>query len=99
MAKEHGITGHAASLRWAVYHSALSPEHGDAVIIGVSKVSQLKENLEICEAGPLPDEVVQTIDGVWSAVKENAPWAYFEVQGKMPDTMYGVDARDLGIKT
>jgi aflatoxin B1 aldehyde reductase len=76
VAKKYGITGHAASLRWVVHHSALSGEYGDAVIIGASKVEQLRENLEIYEAGPLPDEIVQTIEGVWPSVKEIAPWAW-----------------------
>lgn len=99
VAKKHGLTGHAASLRWAIYHSALSAEHGDAAIIGASKVSQLKENLEICDAGPLPEEVVETINGVWPSVKDIAPWAYFAVTAPMPETMYGGDAKDMGIKT
>jgi len=77
VAKKHGLTGHATALRWAIHHSALSGEHGDAVIIGASSIAQLKDNLEICEAGPLPEEVVQMIKGVWPSVKEIAPWAYF----------------------
>lgn len=99
VAKKHGITGHAASLRWCIHHSALSNEHGDAVVIGASKVDQLRENLEICDAGPLPEEVVQTIEGVWPSVKEVAPWAYFAVSKPMPKSMYGVDAKELGIQT
>jgi len=76
-AKKHGLTGHATALRWAIHHSDLSGQHGDAIIIGASSISQLKENLEICDQGTLPEEVVQTIDEVWSSVKEVAPWAYF----------------------
>ena len=55
----------------------MSGEHGDAVIIGASSIAQLKENLEVCDAGPLPEEVVQTIEGVWPEVREVAPWADF----------------------
>lgn len=99
VAKKHGIAGHAAALRWCIHHSALSSEHGDAAIIGASSIAQLKENLEICDAGPLPEELVQTIDGTWPSVKEVAPWAYFAVTAPMPDTMYGGDAKDFGIKT
>jgi aflatoxin B1 aldehyde reductase len=99
VAKKHGLTGHAASLRWCLYHSALSSEHGDAIIIGASKVGQLKENLEILDAGPLPDEVVETIDKTWPSVKDIAPWAYFAVSAPMPKSMYGVDVKDMGITT
>jgi aflatoxin B1 aldehyde reductase len=59
----------------------LSGEHGDAVIIGASSISQLKENLEICDAGPLPEEAVQTINEIWPSVKGVAPWAYFSQVG------------------
>jgi len=98
VAKKHGINGHAASLRWAIHHSALSGDHGDAVVIGASKLEQLKENLEICDAGPLPEEVVEAINGVWPSVKEKAPWAYVGMPPSMPKTMYGGDIKDLGIK-
>jgi len=80
-AKEHGFSGHATALRWCIHHSALSGEHGDAVIVGASSIDQLKENLEICDAGPLPEELVKTIDGVWPSVKDVAPWAYFAQLG------------------
>jgi aflatoxin B1 aldehyde reductase len=80
-AKKYGLSGHAVALRWSIHHSALSGDHGDAVIIGASSVSQLKESLEICDAGPLPEEVVQTIDGIWPEVRDVAPWAYFAQLG------------------
>jgi aryl-alcohol dehydrogenase-like predicted oxidoreductase len=75
-AKAHNLSGHAVALRWCIHHSALSGEHGDAIIVGASSVDQLKENLEVCDAGPLPEEVVQTIDGIWPEVRDVAPWAY-----------------------
>ena len=46
VATKHGINGHEAALRWTVYHSSLSSEAGDAVIIGASSVEQLKSNLD-----------------------------------------------------
>jgi aflatoxin B1 aldehyde reductase len=57
-AAKHGIKGHAAALRWTAYHSILSAEHGDAVIIGASSIEQLRSNLDVIEQGPLPDDVV-----------------------------------------
>jgi aflatoxin B1 aldehyde reductase len=75
-AKAHNLSGHAVALRWCIHHSALSGEHGDAIIVGASSLDQLKENLEVCDAGPLPEEVVQTIDGIWPEVRDVAPWAY-----------------------
>jgi hypothetical protein len=80
-----------------VYHSALSSEHGVAVIIGAIKVEQLKENLEINDAGLLPDKVAQTIEGVWPTVKEIAPWVWPTPTATMPSSMYGGDASEFGV--
>ena len=68
-AARYGITGHAAALRWTTWHSELGAEYGDSVIIGASKIGQLSENLDILEQGPLPEPLVETINGVWEDVK------------------------------
>ncbi|KAM0723890.1 hypothetical protein Q7P37_000880 [Cladosporium fusiforme] len=99
VADKHGINGHEAGLRWCIHHSALSNEYGDAVIIGASSVAQLKDNMEICDAGPLPEEVVRTIDGVWPSVKDVAPWAW--IQASKPINSVGEiggNIDELGIK-
>ncbi|KAG9770285.1 Aldo-keto reductase [Exophiala dermatitidis] len=68
-ALKHGISGHAAALRWTTWHSQLGAEYGDAVIVGASKLSQLEENMCILEEGPLPEDLVDTLNGVWEDVK------------------------------
>lgn len=72
-AKEAGIQGHAAALRWIIHHSHLRPEHGDAVIFGASSVEQLADNINIAESGPLPDNVVRAIEEVWPTLRSVAP--------------------------
>ncbi|KAA6416035.1 MAG: hypothetical protein FRX48_00754 [Lasallia pustulata] len=72
-AKRAGLTGHEVALRWVAYHSQLSYEHGDALVIGASSTDQLIQNLDIVEAGPLPDAVAKMVDGIWSTVKPVAP--------------------------
>ncbi|RMZ84482.1 hypothetical protein DV738_g725, partial [Chaetothyriales sp. CBS 135597] len=69
VATRYGITGHAAALRWTTWHSELGAEYGDAIIIGASKLEQLAENLDILEQGPLPDPLLETMNGVWEDVK------------------------------
>ncbi|CCF36219.1 aflatoxin B1 aldehyde reductase member 2 [Colletotrichum higginsianum] len=64
VASKHGVSGHAAALRWTVYHGILSKEHGDSVIVGASSREQLEANLDIIEQGPLPQEVVLALDAV-----------------------------------
>ncbi|KAM0270256.1 hypothetical protein ACHAQH_009497 [Verticillium albo-atrum] len=58
----YGIVGHAMALRWTVHHSILSREHGDSVIVGASSVKQLVTNLDMIEDGPLPDDVVKSLE-------------------------------------
>lgn len=72
-AELEGITGHEAALRWALYHSALRPEFGDAVIIGVSSSEQLSQNLTHAESGPLSESLVMKFEEVWLRSKDVAP--------------------------
>jgi aflatoxin B1 aldehyde reductase len=56
-----------------MFHSALKPEFGDAVVIGVSSAEQLSQNLDIAEAGPLSDVLAVKITEVWQIAKKVAP--------------------------
>jgi aflatoxin B1 aldehyde reductase len=59
-----------ASLRWLMHHSALQVKNGnDGIIVGVSKVEHLRENISYLERGPLPDEVVKALDAAWVVAK------------------------------
>ncbi|MCJ1476400.1 hypothetical protein MMC13_005066 [Lambiella insularis] len=64
-----GLDGHAVALRWTVYHSILSAEYGDAVVLGASSLKQLEANLDAVEAGPLGKSMVDLVDWVWKAVE------------------------------
>lgn len=66
--ERHGISGHAAALRWTAYHSILDHTLGDAIIIGASTLDQLKQNLDIIEEGPLPKEVADAMGEVYKYV-------------------------------
>jgi aflatoxin B1 aldehyde reductase len=51
-----------ASLRWLMHHSAIRIKNGnDGMILGVSKVEHLRENLSYLESRPLSDEVVKVL--------------------------------------
>jgi aryl-alcohol dehydrogenase-like predicted oxidoreductase len=73
IAKDAGITKAALAYRWIVYHSALKGANGDAVIIGASKVAQVEETLTFIEAGPLPEKIVERVNGIWETVEHEAP--------------------------
>ena len=72
-AEKHGISGHAAALRWTVFHSVLDGKYGDGVIFGVSKMEQLHETLDAIEAGPLPTELAEAIDAVYVSLEGAEP--------------------------
>ncbi|KAJ4404214.1 hypothetical protein N0V85_004926 [Neurospora sp. IMI 360204] len=57
-----------AALRWLMHHSAL--REGDAIIFGAKRIDQLRANVAGARAGPLPDIVRETVDGLWDLVKE-----------------------------
>jgi aflatoxin B1 aldehyde reductase len=63
----HGLTKIEASLRWLAFHSKLTLE--DAIIFGSSKIAQIKQNVAAVEKGPLPEDVVTALNGIWEAVQ------------------------------
>lgn len=67
---KHGINGHAAALRWTIYHSTLKADLGDSVIIGASSTTQLSSSLDMVEQGPLPQEVVDAMEGLYKQIEE-----------------------------
>ncbi|KAJ8587980.1 Aldo/keto reductase [Rhizopogon salebrosus TDB-379] len=69
VAKAHDLTVPEVALRWISHHSSLSREAGDAVIIGASSAKHIEQNLLDLEKGPLPDEVVKTLEDAWLSVK------------------------------
>ena len=68
---KHGLTMPETALRWCRHHSALNMDGNgrDGVIIGVSSMAQLERNLRDLQKGPLPEEVVKTLDEAWLITK------------------------------
>ncbi|RMZ77010.1 hypothetical protein DV738_g4575, partial [Chaetothyriales sp. CBS 135597] len=74
VADRFGLTLVEVALRWCVHHSQLKVLDGnDGIIVGVSSLRQLEENLNELEKGPLPDEVVQALDAAWQITKPSCP--------------------------
>ncbi|XP_066462457.1 aflatoxin B1 aldehyde reductase member 3 isoform X2 [Eleutherodactylus coqui] len=63
----------AAALRWMYHHSKLQGSRGDAVILGMSSVEQLVQNLDGAEGGPLLPPVVIAFDEAWNLVAHDCP--------------------------
>ncbi|CAN2388003.1 Aldo/keto reductase family [Pristimantis euphronides] len=66
----------SASLRWMYHHSKLQGSLGDAVILGMSSMEQLLQNLDGAESGPLLPPVVTAFNEAWNLVAHDCP-SYF----------------------
>lgn len=81
-AEKHGITSIEATYRWLAYHSMLNGDRGDGILIGASKMSHLKQNMESVEKGPLPDDVLTAFEEAWNISKKDSPEYFTLFKGK-----------------
>ena len=65
----YGMTMIEATYRWLAYHSMLSNDRGDAILIGASKLNHLIENMNTVKTGPLPEDVVSAFDKAWDVCR------------------------------
>lgn len=72
-AEKQKITSVEATYRWLAYHSMLSSERGDSIIIGASKLSHMKQNIAALQDGPLPEELVEVFEKAWEISKSDSP--------------------------
>ncbi|KAJ8096728.1 NADP-dependent oxidoreductase domain-containing protein [Lipomyces tetrasporus] len=76
IAEKYSLTMLEIALRWIVHHSELKlgPANGltgDGIIIGVSSLKQMEDDLSGIEKGPLPQEVIESLDRAWKIVKSD----------------------------
>ncbi|KAJ6608861.1 aflatoxin B1 aldehyde reductase-like protein member 2 [Mycena sp. CBHHK59/15] len=71
--EEHGLILNSASVRWLQHHSAMIPsDHG--IVFGGSKASHVKQTLEYCMQGPLPEAVVEAYENCYREVRVGLPY-------------------------
>lgn len=58
-----------AAVRWTQHHSAIDATHGDAMLIGVSRIEQLEPIMTASKQGPLPDSVVKAFEAAHEIIK------------------------------
>lgn len=81
-AQEHGITSIEATYRWLAYHSMLSGDRGDAILVGASKLNHLRQNMQTVKAGPLPEDVVEAFGKAWAVTRGDSPEYFTLYKGK-----------------
>ncbi|XP_020828793.1 aflatoxin B1 aldehyde reductase member 2-like [Phascolarctos cinereus] len=63
----------SAALRWMYHHSQIQGARGDAVILGMTSLEQLQQNLAAAEEGPLEPGVVKAFDDAWNLIVHDCP--------------------------
>ncbi|KAK0647003.1 aflatoxin B1 aldehyde reductase member 3 [Cercophora newfieldiana] len=79
IAQSEGATRAELAYRWIFWHSQVDGKLGDAIIVGASRESQLRETMDAVKKGPLSAEALKGIDQIWEDVKADAPLDNFEV--------------------
>lgn len=71
-----GVPMPEAAYRWLAHHSSLSVVRGDGVIVGASRLSQLKQNLSALDAPALSDDLADAFEEAWKITAAESP-SYF----------------------
>jgi len=67
-AANHGRSLASLALNWLYHHSA-----ADCLILGASRIEQLKENIGTLAEGPVPEPLILTCDTVWATLRGVTP--------------------------
>jgi len=62
-----------AAFRWIFNHSALDGSYGDSVILGASRVEQVRMNMELSKRGHLHENIVAFFDDWWKSTMHLCP--------------------------
>lgn len=73
---EIGIKPTQAAISWLVNHSKLTPENEDRIILGVTRIEHLRENMAACAQPPLDPVILDILDQGWEIIKPNC-FRYF----------------------
>lgn len=71
--EQYGVGITEAAFRWLANSSMLNAVNGDGIIVGVSKLHQLKDNIKYINSEKLPSEIIYEFDKAWEISKEDAP--------------------------
>lgn len=65
--RAHALSPVEVASRWIAHHSTLGGN--DGIVVGASRLAQVGDTVANIRRGPLPEEVVVLVDGIWDAVK------------------------------
>ena len=64
------------AMSWLCHHSLLDSQAGDGIILGVSSIEHLTDNMSACDSAALDPAIVEILDRGWELVKPNC-FRYF----------------------
>jgi aryl-alcohol dehydrogenase-like predicted oxidoreductase len=67
-ATQHNRSLISVSLNWLLHHTPV-----ECVILGASKLEHLVQNLDALDDGPLPADLLGTLDAVWTDLRGSSP--------------------------
>ena len=71
-----GIKSTTSAMSWLVNHSQLEADKGHGIILGVSKIEHLAENIAACAEAPLDQSILDILDEGWEIIKPDC-FRYF----------------------
>ena len=73
---EQGIRPVEVAMAWLTQHSLMDAGRGDGIILGVSCVDHLEQNMAACATGPLDDSILEILDRGWEIIRPDC-FRYF----------------------
>ena len=73
---EHGLQPVEVAMSWLIHHSRMDAALGDGIILGVSSLDHLEQNMSACLATPLPEDILNILDRGWAIIKPDC-FRYF----------------------
>jgi len=68
VARRAGRSLTSLAFSWLLHHTAT-----DVVILGASRLEQLRKNLALCKDGPLGDDLIRECDEIWQSLRGPIP--------------------------
>ena len=81
IAQKANVSKAELAYRWMSFNSPLKAEHGDGIIFGASKISQITSTVSWIKKGPFEDDIAKQVDKVWDLVKDEAPLNNMDAMG------------------
>jgi len=73
---ESGLKPVAVAMSWLINHSRLDATRGDGIILGVSSLDHLQQNMAACEQAPLDTSILDILERGWEIIKPDC-FRYF----------------------